>query len=193
MRVKSRWKAKDKERSLEEVAGAAGFIAWRIGANGCLHLENEGYQTDTQLQRLDVVTEFAAFAIHLADRVTIDEFSPEQRNEFMTALALKCAKHYHDSKVQYAPGGSYQQEFVDLLNTRMAAYAEFAFVDNEPSFNMRRYFGDRVTDVMGPKDRKWITQQVMDIEAPEVIETLTRSLRNLMPEEGEAASGQGAR
>ncbi|UCE90288.1 MAG: hypothetical protein JSW10_05585 [Pseudomonadota bacterium] len=185
MRVKSRWRAKDKERSLEEVAGAVGFIAWRIGANGCLHLENEGFQTDTQLQRLDVVSEFTAFAIHLTDRLTIERLTLEQRHEFMTALALKCAKHYHDSKVENAGPGNYQQEFIDLLNERMEAYAEFAFVDSEPSFNMRRYFGDRVTDVMGPKDRKWVTQQVMDIEAPEVIETLAKALRNLMPPDDE--------
>ena len=37
---------------------ALAFIEWRIAGKALLNLENEGFQTDTQLQRLDVLQEF---------------------------------------------------------------------------------------------------------------------------------------
>ena len=63
MRAAARWNKKDKVRTVEETAGALGVTGWRIAAQGVLGLENEGFQTDTQSQRLDVITEFAAFLV----------------------------------------------------------------------------------------------------------------------------------
>ena len=52
VRIRSRWNAKGKARSLEENAGALAFIEWRIAQATLLNLENEGFQTDTQAQRV---------------------------------------------------------------------------------------------------------------------------------------------
>jgi hypothetical protein len=56
VRVKSKWNLKDRERTLSETGAAMGFILWRIAQQGVLNLENEGFQTDTNAQRLDVST-----------------------------------------------------------------------------------------------------------------------------------------
>jgi hypothetical protein len=34
---------------------------------------------------------------------------------------------------------------------------------------------------MGPKDNRWIQDQVMEIEAPKAVKTLKRALRDLVP------------
>ena len=41
MRIKSHWFATERPKSPEEIAGAAAFIAWRIGQDALNHLFNE--------------------------------------------------------------------------------------------------------------------------------------------------------
>ena len=124
MRIKSRWNKKNKTHSIEEIAGAVAFILWRIATNGVLSLENEDYQTDSQQQRLDVITEFLAFSIHLTDRMTIERFDENERMRFITELASKCAKHLEDNLRDVLGKGNYRQAFIDTLNRRMSDYAE---------------------------------------------------------------------
>jgi len=42
-----------------------------------------------------------------------------------------------------------------------------------------------VTAVMGERQKKWVTTQVIDIEAPDAIKTLKRGIANLLPEDEE--------
>lgn len=181
MRVKSRWNKKDKTHSIEEIAGALAFIIWRIGANAVLSMENAGFSTETQRQRLAIISEFLAFAIHVADRMTIERFDENERTRFMTELARKSAKHLEDNMRDFTgPGGDHQQPFIDLLNQRMADYAEFDYSGQDgPSFGMKRLFGDNVRQHFGEVDDKWVSSQVMDIEVPEVLTHLKRATPNL--------------
>ena len=180
MRVKSRWNKKDKTHSVEEVAGALAFIVWRIASNGVLSMENADFSTETQQQRLDIIAEFLSFTIHVADRMTIEKFDTNERMRFMTELALKCAKHMEDNKRDIIGPGDYRQAFVDLLNQRMADYAEFNYSEEEgPSFGMKRFFGDKVMEIFGEKDKKWVGSQVIDIEVPEILKHLKRATPNL--------------
>ncbi|MGW8310109.1 MAG: hypothetical protein ACWGNB_03505 [Thiogranum sp.] len=180
VRIRSRWKDKQKKRSLEDVAGALAFIEWRIAGKALLNLENEGFQTDTQLQRLAVLQELCAFLIHVTDRLVHADMNDEERQRFIVALALKLADTWHDNRVDAEGRGSdFRPAFIDLLNSRMADYAEFRFEDGEPGYAFKRYLGECVTDSMGPKDRKWISDQVMEIEVPEMLKTLNKGLGDL--------------
>lgn len=180
MRVKSRWSKKNKTHSVEEIAGAVAFILWRIATNGVLSLENEDYQTDSQQQRLDVITEFLAFSIHLTDRMTIERFDENERTRFITELASKCAKHLEDNLRDVIGKGDYREAFIDTLNRRMSDYAEFNYSDEEgASFGMKRFFGEQITKVLGERHSKWVSSQVMDIEVPEIHLHIKRALPNL--------------
>jgi hypothetical protein len=179
VRVKSKWNIKGRERSPGEIGGAAAFIVWRIAQQGTLHLENEGFQTDTNAQRLDVITEFVAFLLHLADRMKAGELDQAQRQAFITSLARHLADQVQDNRTDAQGKGEYRQAFIDLLNARAADYAEFSMVDGEPGYAMKRYFGEHVRAVMGAKDNQWITDQVMDIEVPEAMKPLRKALREL--------------
>jgi hypothetical protein len=180
MRIRSHWNDKKKQRSLEEVAGALAFIEWRIAAQALLNLENEGFQTDTQLQRLDVLQELCAFLIHITDRLVHDTMDDEERQRFIVALALKTADTYHDNRVDSeGRGQNFRQPFIDVLNTRMADYAGFRFEDGAPGYAIKRYLGECVTNSMGPRDRKWISDQVMEIEVPAMLKTLNKGLKDL--------------
>jgi hypothetical protein len=180
MRIRSRWRDKDRKRSLEDVAGALAFIQWRIASQALLNLENEGFQTDTQLQRLDVLQELCAFLVHVTDRSVHPTMSDEERQRFIVALALKLAETYHGNRVDVEGRGTdFRQPFIDVLNTRMADYAEFRFEDGAPGYASRRYLGECVTNTMGERDRKWISDQVMEIEIPEMLKTLEKGLNDL--------------
>jgi hypothetical protein len=191
VRIRSRWKDRGKARSLEENAGALAFIAWRIAGAALLNLENEGFQTDTQAQRLEVLEELCAFLIHVIDRLVHRQMSEEERRRFIVALALKTADTYHDNRVDAeGRGRDFRQPFIDKLNLRMAEYAEFRFENEEPGYAFKRYLGQRVTDTMGPKDRKWISDQVMEIEIPEMLKTLKKGLKDLFQTGAPAADAE---
>lgn len=179
VRVKSKWNLKDRERTLTEIGGAAAFILWRIGQRGVLNLENEGFQTDTNAQRLDVLAEFLAFLVHLTDRKTSEKLDAEGRQEFITSLAKHLADTMQENRTDAEGKGEYRQALIDLLNRRTADYAEFIMVDDEPGYAFKRYFGESVRAVMGEKDNKWITDQVMDVEVPETYRPLNKALKEL--------------
>lgn len=180
VRIRSRWNDKGKARSLEDNAGALAFIEWRIAAATLLNLENEGFQTDSQAQRLDVLEELCAFLIHVTDRLVHGQMNDEERQRFIVALALKTADTYHENRVDAeGRGQDFRQPFIGKLNLRLAEYAEFRFEAGEPGYAFTRYLGECVTNSMGPKDRKWISDQVMEIEVPNMMKTLKKGLKDL--------------
>jgi len=182
IRVKSKWNNKDRERSAEEIGSALAFNIWRIAGANVLHMENEGFQTDTLNQRLDVIAELVAFLVHVVDRMTLaKEYAEVARKELITALALNLAKTMHDNRLDVSEQRrDFKDEFIILMNDRMGEYAEFNFDEGEPGFQLKCRVGDHVTVVMGEKDRKWVTDQVMDIEIPDALKTFQRVARNLL-------------
>jgi hypothetical protein len=180
VRIRSRWKNKGRARTIEENAGALAFIEWRIAGQTLLNLENEGFQTDTQMQRLDVLQELSAFLIHVTDRLVHGDLDEQQRQKFIVALALKMADTYHDNRVDAeGRGQDFRPGFIDILNQRLADYAAFSFDNGEPGYAFKRYLGECVTNTMGERDRKWISDQVMEIEIPEMLKTLKKGLKDL--------------
>ena len=67
-----------------------------------------------------------------------------------------------------------------VLNERMAEYADFAYDEAEPGFQMKRRVGEHVTAVMGDRDKKWVTDQIMEIEIPDALKTFKKVARNLI-------------
>jgi hypothetical protein len=179
VRVKSRWNNKGRERSLAEIGGAAAFILWRIAQQATLNLENEGFQTDTNAQRLDVMAEFLAFLVHMVDRMKAETLDQGERQEFITALARHLASQMQENRTDAQGKGEYKTAWIGLLNERAADYAEFPVPDHAPGYAMKRYLAEHVRAVMGEKDNKWITDQVMDVEVPEVLKPLGKALRDL--------------
>ncbi len=184
MRVKSKWNIRDRKRSFSEIGGAAAFILWRIAQQGMLNLENEGFQTDTNAQRLDIMAEFVAFLVHMVDRLKAGDLEQAERQEFITALARHLADQMQENRTDAQGTGEYREAFVRLLNERAADYAEFSVHAGEPGYAMQRYFGENVRAVMGAKDNKWITDQVMEIEVPEALKPLNKALRDLFARPG---------
>ena len=182
IRVKSKWNDKGRERTADDVGSALGFNLWRIAGANVLHMENEGFQTDTYNQRLDVIAELLGFFVHVVDRMTSEhEYSEEAPHDLITALALNLANTMHNNRIDVNDEKEdFKGQFIQVLNERMAEYAGFAYDEKEPGFQMRRRCGEHVTKVMGAKDNKWVTDQVMDIEIPDALKTFKKVARNLL-------------
>ncbi|MGB5179404.1 MAG: hypothetical protein WBP44_11820 [Gammaproteobacteria bacterium] len=179
MRVKSKWSNKGRERTLDEVGGAAAFILWRIAQQGLLNLENEGFQTETRSQRMDVIAEFLAFLVHLADRNKAEALDAQERQTFITSMAVHLADTMQENRTDVEGKGDYRRALINLLNERGADYAECPMPGDEPGYAMKRYFCECVSAVMGEKDNKWITDQVMDVEVPATLKPLRKALHEL--------------
>lgn len=179
VRVKSKWSNKGRERTLAEIGSAAAFILWRIAQQGLLNLENEGFQTDSRSQRMDVIAEFLAFLLHLADRYKAETLDSNERQEFITSLAKHLADTMQENRTDAEGKGDYRGPLISLFNERGAAYSECPMPDGEPGYAMKRYLGECVTAVMGDKENQWITDQVMEIEVPETLKPLNKALKEL--------------
>ncbi|MEM8845181.1 MAG: hypothetical protein AAGB35_09080, partial [Pseudomonadota bacterium] len=118
-RLKAKWNQKNRERSPEQIASAISSNVWLLAADGCLNLENEGFETNTQAQRLDVITEYLAFSLHLVDRMTYGELEEEERIRFINALGVSLANLVQSNRVDASGPGEYRNQFVELLNQRM--------------------------------------------------------------------------
>jgi hypothetical protein len=181
LRVKNKWQDKNRERSIEDTAGVIAFNLWKIASANVLNLENEGFQTDTQSQRIDVIEELVAFYVSLVDRLAADrEYDEDRRRRLIVAMAMSLAKTVKDNRVDFDGEGDHSRAFVELLNERMSEYAGFAYSDGEPGFQLRRRVGEHVQAVMGEKDNKWVPDQVMDIEIPDALKVFKRVVRGLI-------------
>lgn len=179
-RLKAKWNQKNRERTPEQIASAVGFNTWLLAAEGCLNLENEGFETNTQSQRLDVISEFLAFSLHLVDRMTHGELEEEERVRFINALGVNLANLIQSNREDANGPGEYRNTFVSLLNERMDEYSECAYDEESgPGFSLKRIFGNHVMQVMGDKDKKWIPDYVIDGESPKIVKGMKRVMNGM--------------
>ncbi|MEZ5671697.1 MAG: hypothetical protein R3E08_04640 [Thiotrichaceae bacterium] len=182
MRMKNRWNKKAKPQTLEDIAQALGFICWQITANGVLELENRGFHTATNYHRLQIVGEYLAFLLQVADRLCYEQFDESQRARFILSLARKMADTFADnqSELLQTESAAYRQDFITLLNQRASEYAEFAWVDDAPNFSFLRYFGEKMAAVLPGEKSLWISQYFSEHEALEGVIHLKRALKGLL-------------
>lgn len=178
MRMRTKWHDKERTVSIDEKANTMAFISWRIAAALVLNLENENFQTDTHKQRLDVIREALAFLVSVTDRLVVEQMTAEERQEFVAKYAVKLSKTFQENcEDLLGRDTDYKKDFIDVLNQRLNAYAECSWVDDKqmPGFQYKRDFGDNLSREMGERDNKWITDQVIEIEVPDMMENLKKS------------------
>lgn len=177
--VKTRWRNK-RARSLEERAGIIGANLWKIATEMFKHMEKEGFRFGSDRMTVSVITEFIIFQIQLVDRITYGRISDEQRATLIGATAKHLAVTLENNQMDLFGPGEYRKPFIDLLNARFGDYAEFEYRDNEPGFACLRYLAAKVSDAMAEGDNKWVIEQIMDIQAPEIVKLVKRLVDQTM-------------
>lgn len=182
MRIKARWNAKKNQKTLGDVGTVVAFNAWKIGGELLLHLENEDFQIDTMNQRLAVISETMCFLLHIVDRWAYEAIDADGRQELLGSAAKRMAELVRENSEELNDHRGAEQRFIDMLNLRMAAYAQMQMDEDNPGFAMRRALGGYIEEVAGEKDRQWIGQQVMDVEVPQTLKPLKKVLTMCMPD-----------
>jgi hypothetical protein len=180
LRIKSHWYNEDNERSLEEIAGALAFNAWKLAMDKAITLHGEQFVYESDRQRLDVIAEYLAFQVQIVDRMSHGRLEQEERQTLITALALRLAQHMQENAGELLGGTEHADRFIALLNQRAQEYAELGFTDDGPSYPFMRHLGFEIQQLMGEsQENRWVIDQVMDMDAPEVYKQIKRILRNL--------------
>jgi hypothetical protein len=166
--VKTRWRKKG-PRTIEERAGVIGANVWKIALEVFKHMEKEGFRFGSDRLTTEVLSEFIAFLVQLADRAVYGRLAEEERAALIGAVVRHLAATMENNQQDLFGPGEYRKAFIDLLNARFGEYAGFEYRDGEPGYPCLRYFAGKVADAMAPGDNKWVVEQMMDIEAPEMV------------------------
>lgn len=166
--VKTRFRKKG-PRTIEERAGVIGANVWKIALEVFRHMEKEGFRFGSDRLTTEVITEFIAFLVQLADRAVYGKLAEDERAALIGALVRHLAATMENNQQDLFGPGEYRKPFIDRLNARFGEYAGFEYRDGEPGYSCLRYFAGKVADAMAEGDNKWVVEQMIDIEAPEMV------------------------
>ncbi len=178
MRVKSKWHKK-KAKSIEEIAGVAAYIAWRASRSMIDTMYGKGFNLKTNEEFIEVMAELNAFLIQVAASIAYKHLSEEEYPKFIQEMAIKLAKTLEENQQEELGKGDYLDHNIRHLNQRLGEYAEFSFVDGDPSFPAKRFLGSLVEKIMLRSGNKWVAEQVVEVESPELVANLKKGIISL--------------
>jgi hypothetical protein len=195
------------QKSPAEQGSAMAFIVWRVAVQMLKRMRAAGFDIDAGAPYFAFVREVLVFLAVVADRIAHARMAPEAREAFVVALVRHVARHLQENADDLlgppSPGeAGHGEQFIDLFNELAGHYAEFGAAPQarsggaakkegaaegaesadagfEPDFAFVRYLGVRLEPVLGEHDRRWVLDQVMAIEAPEALQIVQRSMREL--------------
>ena len=185
MRIKSNWFKGGRQRTPQEIAGALAFVIWRIGDNALKSTRNANFEIAVGMQYFSFLAELLVFLVQVADRIAYRQLSAEDRLAFTSILANRVAETLAENQSRLVGDsiGKHKQHFIDKLNQRAAEYADFNYDHNGPEFAFTRYLGFCMTEVMDTKDAAWVVDQMMEVTAPEAVEMVEKTMRDLFEAE----------
>ena len=171
--IKTRWRKKG-ARSLAERAGVVGANVWKLALEFFKHMEKDGFRFGSDRLVTNVLTEFIAFLVQLVDRRVYGRLSDADRALLVSEVVRHLAATMENNQMDLFGPGEYRKPFIDALNARFGEYAEFEYRDGEPSYACLRDFAARVADIMAESDNRWVIEQMIDVEAPEMVRLVNR-------------------
>ncbi len=177
MRMKSRWRDKQRPRSLEDNAIALAINAWRIALTCAKHLHEEGFRYESDEQRIAVIAEYLIFLVHWADRLALARMDAQERERFTTTLVRQVARHIRENEEMM---GLEPLPFFERLNERTEDYAEIPFEEASAGYSALRYLAGKIQAIMGEDQvNRWVADQIIDIDAPEAAQNLKQAMDGL--------------
>ena len=182
-RTKSRFFAKDKPRDPATLASVAAFTTWRLGLQTIKRMRDADFEIEASPQYFDVLGEYLVFLIHVADRYAFARLPLHERRVFTVSMVRRLAELLaeNESRLLGTDADAIRRDFIDRFNARADDYASLGFDEaNGPDFAFLRYAGHSLLNVVAERDRAWVTDQVMSIEAPDAVTTLCRVMDNVV-------------
>jgi hypothetical protein len=181
VRIRSRFHTEG-QRSAATLASVVAILAWKLAVDAIKRMREAAYDIDIGQPYFDFVCEFLVFMAMASDRVAYMKLSPERRADFTAALAKRLAEiveQNNEMLLGAAESGACHRHFIDLFNRRSGEYAEFDYGRDGPDFGFKRFFAACLRAGLPEKDRLWVADQVMEIEVPEALKALDKTLAGL--------------
>jgi hypothetical protein len=182
LRLKTVWFKNAGGRSSAEVASVLASTIWRLADEVVTNLSKFDCDIVTPARGIRVLGEVAAFLLHMSDRMVYGRISEEQRAQLVQAAGRRLAELTEENirKMGAEDDFDYRANFIDFLNRRGADYATFDCAPGQPSFPLLRYLGLAVRELMLEPDQPWVADQIMDIQAPEALGMLKKTVDGLL-------------
>ena len=178
-RIHSGWNQKGKKRQIGQIASALAVSIWKISKKTLLNLENEGFDTDTWSDRIEILKEVSCFQLYVVNN-EVKAYEKEKKINFITDIAKKLNETVNTNEIDLKISEKDRKtKFINLLNERMEEYSELQYTD-EPSYKARIILGNHLMNNMGDLDNNWIRMYVIDQEVPKILLSLRRPLASLV-------------
>jgi len=179
LRMKTRFRHGGKKTPAER-ASVVAFNFWKVAQELYRRMQKEDFKFNSGDQIVAIMTETLAFLAQVADRLVYGKLPEDERREFITALGLKLAEAMQSNLTDLHGPGDYQTPFIRTLNERFGDYAEFGFSGDQPGYGFLRYFAEKVASSIAASENKWVSEYVMEIEAPEALKHARRVVHEVM-------------
>jgi len=194
IRIKSQWFKAGREKTPQELAGAVAFIAWRIAENALKNMRRADFEVAVGVQYFAFLSEFLIFLVQVADRIAYARFTAEVRQAFTTELANRIAGTLAGNQSDLLGGvvDEHKSNFIERLNQRAGEYAECEYGSDGPSFSFMRYLAHCMLDVVDERDKNWVIDQMIAVEAPQAVAMVEKAMLGLLETEPKRSSARNA-
>jgi len=191
VRLKTKWhRSKRSERNrrgssapkkLSDLSSVIAINIWKLAKEVFLHMEKEGFHFREDEQVIAFVNEFIFYQLHITDRLIYGLVSEQERTDFIQATANYLMQSVVENQSEYlGPSDDYTSAFINHMNERLSNYATCGFNEGEPGYDMTRLLGQTVAQIMQSTDPKWVVEQVIDVEAPSIVEKITQVVTEVL-------------
>jgi hypothetical protein len=187
LRVKTVWfKKEGEQRDPAEVATVIASTIWRLCDRAIDNLSKADFDIITPQRGFRIIGELACFLVHYVDRLAFNRMDDDHRQDVVSAVGVRLAEIMEENIIELNGGAKdpdydYQAGFIDLINRRMVDYSEFDIPEDRASFPALRFLSLQIREVMEQTDQTWIQDQIMDIEMPEMMGTVKKSVDGFYP------------
>ena len=190
VRLKTRWhrskrsdrnrKGSQKEKSQANLCSVVGINIWKLAKDTFTHMEKQNFRFREDTQAIEVIAELCVFMLHITDRMIFGAVSEEERAQYINGVAKEITTAIEINQIELLGPGDYRNDFINRLNDRLGNYSECGFDDEDgPAYDFLRYLAKNISEIMAISDDKWVLEQVMDIEAPELVERIMPVVRDV--------------
>ena len=190
IRIKTTWFRKDAGRAEDETASVIALTFWKMASKAVDDISKADYDIVNPGRGFGIIAEMGAFILHITDRMLSDRVDEERRTALIGAAGVKLgefmATNIHDLLNDDTDKRDYQGEFLDFLNRRTEDYETFDFPPDEPNYAIKRYLANVMRERMEAHDQTWIIDQIIEFQAPEAIENVTKLIDGFFPRQESA-------
>ena len=182
LRLKTVWFKNAGGRSQTEVASVLASTIWRLADEIVNNLSKFDCDIVTLERGVRILGEVAVFLLHMSDRMVYGRLPESERAALVQATGQRLAELVEENirKMGGEKDFDYRSNFIDFINRRSADYATFECPPDQPSFPLLRTLGLAVRELMVESDQPWVADRIMDIDAPEALGMLKKTVDGLL-------------